>query len=104
MPRPVSLASTPGSGGRALRGVPEAMLRSLPPGPVSPQAEAILAPLLERAALPQAINEAWEMIALLMLAALLCVPSARPSRGRDRAAPVTPPRAPPRRSPTPRRR
>lgn len=85
-------------------GVPEAMLASLPPGPVPPQAQAMLAPLLEKAALTQAINEAWGMIALLTLAALLCVPFARPSRGQDRAAPVTPPRASPRRSPTPRRR
>ncbi|PTM80472.1 hypothetical protein C8J29_102554 [Cereibacter johrii] len=62
------------------------MLRSLPPGPVPPQAEAILAPLLERAALTQAINEAWAMIALLTLAVLLCVPVARARSGRARHA------------------
>ena len=37
----------------------------------------LLAPLLEKAALTAAINDAWLMIAVLTVAALLCVPFAR---------------------------
>ncbi|MGP3697314.1 DHA2 family efflux MFS transporter permease subunit [Rhodobacter sp. NSM] len=64
-------------------GIPEQMMASLPPGPVPAQAMAMLAPMLEKAALTQAINEAWAMIALLTLAALAGVPFARPGT-RDR--------------------
>lgn len=58
-------------------GIPEQMLATLPPGPPPPEAQAMLAPLLEKAALTAAINDAWLMIAALTLAALLCVPFAR---------------------------
>jgi MFS transporter, DHA2 family, multidrug resistance protein len=40
----------------------------------------MMQPLVEKAALVQAINEAWTMIAALTVGALLCVPFARPSQ------------------------
>jgi DHA2 family multidrug resistance protein len=49
---------------------------------------AALQPLLEKAALVQAINEAWATIALLTLAALLCVPFAERSSSEARAQSV----------------
>lgn len=52
-------------------GVPEAALSA---GALNP---AQLAPLLEKAALTAAINDAWAVIALLTLAALLCLPFVR---------------------------
>jgi MFS transporter, DHA2 family, multidrug resistance protein len=36
-------------------------------------------PFVEKAALAQAINEAWAMVAVLTVAALLCVPFAKGS-------------------------
>lgn len=48
-------------------------------GPVDAATESIIRPLIEKAALTQAINEAWAMIALLTVAALICVPFARGS-------------------------
>jgi DHA2 family multidrug resistance protein len=51
-----------------------------PPGPPTEAVQALLRPMIERAALTQAINEAWALIALLTVAALLCVPFARGSR------------------------
>ena len=47
------------------------------PGPVPPAAMRLLSPLVEKAALVQAINDAWALVAILTLAALLCVPFAR---------------------------
>lgn len=38
---------------------------------------ALIDPLVQNAATTQAINEAWGMIALLTVLALLCVPFAR---------------------------
>jgi DHA2 family multidrug resistance protein len=39
----------------------------------------MLAPFVEQAALAQAINEAWVMVAALTVAGLLCVPFAKRS-------------------------
>ena len=47
-----------------------------PPGPPSAEAQAMLTPLVEKAALTLAINEAWAMIAMLTVAAMLCLPFA----------------------------
>lgn len=44
---------------------------------IDPGAMALLGPLIEKAALTQAVNDAWLMVAVLTLAALLCVPFAR---------------------------
>jgi DHA2 family multidrug resistance protein len=51
-----------------------------PVGPPSEAVQALLRPMIERAALTQAINEAWAMIAVLTVAALICVPFARGAR------------------------
>jgi DHA2 family multidrug resistance protein len=48
-------------------------------GPLDDATQAMVQPLVERAALVQAINEAWIMVAVLTLAALLCVPFAKGS-------------------------
>lgn len=71
------------AGAAHLLGIPPGLLEAMPPGPVSGAIAAQLAPVLEKAALSEAINEAWLMIAALTVVALLCVPFAR-SRGSDR--------------------
>ena len=71
-------------------GLPEAMIAAMPSGAVNGAALAQLAPLLEKAALTAAINEAWLMIAVLTGLALLCVPFARK---RPQGLPVPPTRA-----------
>ena len=48
--------------------------------PIDAATQAILQPMVERAALVHAINDAWAMVALLTAAALLCVPFAAPLR------------------------
>ena len=48
-----------------------------PTGPPSEAVQAMLRPMIERAALTQAINEAWAMVAMLTVAALICVPFAK---------------------------
>lgn len=58
-------------------GIPAEMLAGLPPGPLDAATQGMLAPLLEKAALTAAINDAWLMIAILTIAALACVPFAR---------------------------
>jgi DHA2 family multidrug resistance protein len=45
--------------------------------PVNAGTQALLQPLIQDAALTQSINEAWAMVALLTVAALVCVPFAR---------------------------
>ena len=54
-----------------------------PAGPPSEAVQAMLRPMIERAALTQAINEAWAMVALLTAAAVICVAFAS---GRRRGA------------------
>jgi DHA2 family multidrug resistance protein len=68
-------------------GVPLDQLTSAPPGPLSEDMLALIDPLVQNAATTQAINEAWGMIAVLTVLALLCVPLAR------RMRPVVDPRA-----------
>ncbi len=67
-----------------LLGIPAGMVEAMPEGPVSGTVMAQLAPMLEKAALSEAINEAWLMIAVLTVAALLCVPIARAHRSDKR--------------------
>ena len=55
-------------------GIPPALLTS---GAPSPAQQAMLAPLLEKASLTLAINEAWLMMAVLTALALACIPFAR---------------------------
>lgn len=65
-------------------GIPSALFANRPPGPVSAATLDLLRPLVEKAALTQAINDAWAMLAALSLLAVLCVPFARPERARGR--------------------
>ena len=58
-------------------GIPLDLFTDSAPGPAPPAAMRLLSPLVEKAALVQAINDAWAMVAILTLAALLCVPFAR---------------------------
>jgi DHA2 family multidrug resistance protein len=60
-------------------GIPLDMFMSRPTGPLEGPALAMVQSLVEKAALVQAINEAWIMIAVLTIGALLCVPFAKAS-------------------------
>jgi DHA2 family multidrug resistance protein len=55
------------------------MFMSRPAGPIDGPTLAMVQPLVEKAALTQAINEAWILIAVLTFGALLCVPFAKRS-------------------------
>jgi MFS transporter, DHA2 family, multidrug resistance protein len=68
-----------------LVGIPLDMFMNRPTGPLEGPALAMLQSLVEKAALVQAINEAWIMIAVLTIGALLCVPFAK--RSSPQAAP-----------------
>ena len=57
-------------------GIPPQMFAALPPGPLDAATQGLLVPLLEKAALTAAINDAWLLIAVLTGIALLCVPFA----------------------------
>jgi len=58
-------------------GIPPQVFAALPSGTLDVATQGLLAPLLEKAALTCAINDAWLLIAVLTAAALLCVPFAR---------------------------
>ena len=58
-------------------GIPLDMFMNRPAGPLEGPALTMVQSLVEKAALVQAINEAWIMIAVLTLGALLCVPFAK---------------------------
>ncbi len=60
-------------------GIPLDMFMSRPTAPLEGPALAMVQSLVEKAALVQAINEAWIMIAVLTIGALLCVPFAKAS-------------------------
>ena len=47
------------------------------PSLLAPKTQAILAPLIEKVAFVEAINDAWAVMALVTLAAMLAVPLAR---------------------------
>jgi MFS transporter, DHA2 family, multidrug resistance protein len=76
------LLQTDGGATAAFMGIPAALLANAPPGPLDTGTQAMLAPLLEKAALTAAINDAWLMIAVLTVAALICVPFARVGQGK----------------------
>ncbi|MBC7477757.1 MAG: MFS transporter, partial [Pseudorhodobacter sp.] len=61
----------------AFLGIPAGMMAAMPSGPLDPATSGLLAPLLQKASLTVAINDAWLMIAVLTAAALICVPFAR---------------------------
>jgi DHA2 family multidrug resistance protein len=58
-------------------GVPMEMLASRPPGPIDAGTEALLKPLIERAAFAAATNEAWALLAGATVVGLLAVPFIR---------------------------
>ncbi len=58
-------------------GIPAELWASRSDGPLDADTQAMLQPLVEAAALTQAINDAWAMVAALTVAALICVPFAR---------------------------
>jgi DHA2 family multidrug resistance protein len=60
-------------------GIPLDMFMNRPAGPLEGPALTMVQSLVEKAALVQAINEAWIMIAVLTIGALLCVPFAKRS-------------------------
>jgi MFS transporter, DHA2 family, multidrug resistance protein len=61
-------------------GVPLAWILRGGPGPIDTVRLALMQPRIERAALTQAINEAWLLMAVLTIAAALLLPWARRSR------------------------
>jgi DHA2 family multidrug resistance protein len=58
-------------------GIPPDLWMMRSEGPIDADTQAMLQPLVDAAALAQAINNAWAMVAALTVAALLCVPFAR---------------------------
>jgi DHA2 family multidrug resistance protein len=58
----------------ALVGLPTQMFRGHDMGPVDEMTKAMVAPLIQRAALTQSLNEAWLLLAALFALALLMVP------------------------------
>jgi len=58
-------------------GLPVAMFRNRPMGPVDDITKAMLKPLVERAALTQVLNEAWFALAALFALSLLALPLMR---------------------------
>ena len=60
-------------------GIPLDMFVKRPIGPLEGPALAMVQSLVHKAALTQAINEAWILIAALTIGALLCVPFAKRS-------------------------
>jgi DHA2 family multidrug resistance protein len=62
-----------------IAGIPPQVFAALPPEPLDVATQVLLAPLLEKAALTAAINDAWLLIAVLTGIALLFLPFARRS-------------------------
>jgi DHA2 family multidrug resistance protein len=58
-------------------GIPLALFRDRAPGPIDAVTQSILEPMVNRAAFVQAMNDAWAVVAILTLAALLSIPFAR---------------------------
>src|SRR5271170_3827684 len=55
-------------------GIPLGIFAARPAGPLDDSVREMLQPWVEKAAMVRAINEAWMMVAVLTVAALLCVP------------------------------
>ena len=62
-------------------GIPLARFLAEGPGPIDPVRQALLQPLVERAALTLAINDAWMLIAAITMTVVLVVPFAKPTNG-----------------------
>jgi len=64
----------------ALAGLPVQLFHGRPMGPVDPVVKALIEPMVQRAALTQACNEAWLLLGALFLLSLLLLPAMRPQR------------------------
>ena len=62
-----------------LAGLPVRLFRNHAMGPVDPITQALIEPMVRRAALTQSCNEAWWLLGALFLAALLLLPAIRRS-------------------------
>lgn len=63
----------------AFIGIPPAQMALLPAGPIDPALVGMVQPLIKKAALTMAINDAWALMALITLTAVLLVPFAKPT-------------------------
>lgn len=61
-------------------GIPAVAFHAHLGSPLDPATAALLAPMVRKLALVQAINDAWMLVALITLTSLLAVPFARPTR------------------------
>jgi DHA2 family multidrug resistance protein len=68
-------------------GIPLQLFLHRPANPLDPDTQGILETLVNHAAFVRAMNDAWTLVAVLTLAALLALPFARIGRKRDRARP-----------------
>jgi DHA2 family multidrug resistance protein len=64
-------------------GLPLQLFMSRPPGPIDEATKQMLQPFVEKAAMTQSINDAWALIAIITVGALLCIPFAKRPIGRD---------------------
>jgi len=68
-------------------GIPAALFASRPPGPIDAGMQAMIQPLVEKAALVGGIAEAWAMLALITAFALLLLLIAPASRSTGSVSP-----------------
>jgi DHA2 family multidrug resistance protein len=66
-------------------GLPLAQFHNVPLGPIDELTKAIVAPLVQRAALTESFNEAWHVIAALFAISLLALPLMRRAHIQDSA-------------------
>jgi DHA2 family multidrug resistance protein len=59
-------------------GLPLKLFASRTDGPLDPASQALLQPMINKGATTLAIDDAWMMVAAITLAAVICVPFARP--------------------------
>ena len=64
-------------------GLPAGLVTGQPVETITPEMEALVRPLIEKASLVSAINEAWAMLAGLMILGLLALPIATRQHARE---------------------
>ena len=67
-------------------GVPLALFTAQAGRPIDASTQALLGPMIRKAALTQSMNEAWALVASLILAAILALPLARSKRASEGAS------------------
>lgn len=65
-------------------GIPLRLFTERAPGPIDAVTQGILEPMVNRAAFVAAMNDAWAVVAILTMAALLSIPFARQRKARGR--------------------